>query len=205
MSTSKQSAASRANGQKSRGPITAEGKAKSRFNALKHGIHAETQIMFDETAEDLAELTAEIHQQYHPADPTERFLVDTLIHNEWRLRRMRRVEADLWQHASDSFLGQNMELNECTSGDCFATDSSAFERLQRIVTSCERSYHRALKELVARAHGRLTPQPEQSETTSESAGSFRDNCQPTPNPAPASPEIPANPAPDYVHVAQAPV
>jgi hypothetical protein len=208
MPTAKQSAASRANGQKSRGPITAEGKAKSRFNALKHGIHAETQIMFDETAEALAELAAELHEQYQPADATERFLVDTLIHNEWRLRRMRRVEADLWLHASDAFLGQNMELNECTSGDCFATVSAAFDRLQRIVTSCERSYHRALKELVARAHGLQTPQPEQSETTSNPSGSFRDI-------SPASPETPANPIPEAVpdthmahaltRVAQAPV
>jgi hypothetical protein len=46
--TPKQIAASRANGQKSRGPVTPEGKAASRFNALKHGIHAESQIMFDE-------------------------------------------------------------------------------------------------------------------------------------------------------------
>jgi len=205
MPTAKQSAASRANGQKSRGPVTAEGKAKTRFNALKHGIHAETQIMFDETAEALAELAAELHEQYRPADATERFLVDTLVHNEWRLRRMRRVEADLWEHASDTFLGINMELPECSSGDCFATAAFAFERLQRIVNSCERSYHRALKELVARAHSRRTPQPEQSETTSEPAGSFRDHCQPTPNPAPANPEIPANPASDYVQVAQAPV
>jgi hypothetical protein len=45
MSTRKQRAASRANGQKSKGPITPEGKAKSRFNALKHGIHAQSQIM----------------------------------------------------------------------------------------------------------------------------------------------------------------
>jgi len=37
-----------------------------------------------------------------------------------------------------------------TFGDAFAT----FERLQRVVNSCERVYHRAHKELeTARAHG----------------------------------------------------
>src|ERR1700729_2163410 len=38
MPTENQSAASRANAQHSTGPRTAEGKAASRFNALKHGI-----------------------------------------------------------------------------------------------------------------------------------------------------------------------
>jgi hypothetical protein len=49
--------------------------------------------MFDESPEDLAELSAGYHEHHSPADPDHRLLVDTLIHNEWRLRRMRRVEA----------------------------------------------------------------------------------------------------------------
>ena len=57
MPTPKQQAASRANAQKSTGPRTTAGKAVSRFNALKHGIFAVHQVMFDEKAEDLAELT----------------------------------------------------------------------------------------------------------------------------------------------------
>src|SRR5580704_1894873 len=109
MPTAKQIVASRANGQKSHGPTTSEGKAKSRFNALKHGIHAESQIMFDETTEDLAELTAELHEQYSAADATERFLVDTLISNEWRLRRLRAIEAALWQTGVDTFLNSHTD------------------------------------------------------------------------------------------------
>jgi capsule polysaccharide export protein KpsE/RkpR len=67
MNTRKQRAASRANGQKSQGPITPEGKAKSRYNALKHGMDATQQIIFSESAEDLAELAAEYHELYSPA------------------------------------------------------------------------------------------------------------------------------------------
>jgi hypothetical protein len=185
--TQKQIAASRANGQKSHGPTTNAGKAKSRFNALKHGIHAESQIMFDETAEDLAELAAELHEQYNPADATERFFVDTLVNNEWRLRRLRTVEADLWQTGVNTYLEKHPEFERATSGDALATIGPAFERLQRIVNSCERNYHRALKELVAaqmaRAHASSASQPEGATTTSESSGSFR-----------ANPETPANAA-----------
>ncbi len=55
MPTAKQTAANRMNAQKSTGPRTTAGKAVSRFNALKHGIYAIHQIMFDEKPEDLAE------------------------------------------------------------------------------------------------------------------------------------------------------
>jgi len=205
MSSRKQRAANRANAQKSTGPRTAQGQAATRYNALKHGIFAITQIMFDETAEDLAELAAEYHHQYSPANPKERFLVDTLIANEWRLRRMRRVEAELWEHATNAFLLKNIQVPACSSGDAFATASEQFLRLQRVINSCERNYHRALQELeVARAHGLRsqepetspapaaapTPQPQQSTASSAKMGSFRQTPQTPPF---ASPDAPADP------------
>jgi hypothetical protein len=147
MPTAKQTAANRMNSQESTGPRTTQGQAASRYNAVKHGIFAHTQIMFDEKAEDLADLAAEYHEHHSPADPGERFLVDTLVSNEWRLRRLRRADAEIWQSASNAFLEKNTEAPACTSGDAFATAAPTFERLQRVVNSCERTYHRALKEL----------------------------------------------------------
>ena len=219
-STPKQQAASRANAQKSTGPRTTAGKAASRFNALKHGIYAVHQIMFDEKAEDLAELSAEYHELCSPADAKQRLLVDTLVHSEWRLRRMRRVEAELWQTAYNAFIVENIDrTSTCTSGDAFATGSATFERLQRVVNCCERVYHRALQELerrqeVARGHALRTPQPEaepapepaqqpeQSKPASESSASVRHNFKtpasadpkPAPKPAPAPPSGPDAPA-----------
>jgi len=147
--------------------------------------------MFDEKPEDLAELAAEYHEQYAPADATERELVDALVHNEWRLRRMRRVEAELWQSAHNLFIAKNIDVTStCTSGDAFAEGSLTFERLQRAVNSCERAYHR----LVARAHGLRSPQPEQSKNTSASSASFCQNPQtPPPEPAKATPDLPPTP------------
>ncbi|MGA3238859.1 MAG: hypothetical protein ABSG03_21485 [Bryobacteraceae bacterium] len=214
MATPKQTAANRANAQNSSGPRTTAGKATSRFNALKHGIYAVHQIMFDEKPEDLAELAAEYHEHHRPADANQRFLVDTLVHNEWRIRRTRRVEANLWYRAYDAFVVKNIEVTlTCTSGDAFATDSYTFERLQRIVNSCERVYHRALKELQRlqqvgqalppanpdphpqQAAPAPPPQPKQSKPTSANLGSFRQNPK-TPVPAApyAQPEPSANPA-----------
>jgi hypothetical protein len=198
MPTAKQIAASRANGQKSRGPITQEGKAKSRYNAMKHGIDAKQQIMFAESAEDLAELAAEYHELHSPANPEERFLVDTLVNNEWRLRRLRVVEADLWQSAVDAYLDKHTETESATTGQAFITCGPAFERLQRIVNSCERHYKGAMKELqnaqAARADrlassesesGAAQPpdphaQPAQSTAASASSGSFYSNSEQPP-------------------------
>jgi hypothetical protein len=189
MSTRKQRAASRANGQKSQGPIAPAGKAKSRYNALKHGIDAKQQIMFHESAEDLAELAAEYHEFYSPANVDERFLVDTLVNNEWRLRRLRSVEADLWRAANNLFIENHPEIGESALGDAFESSGPAFDRLQRIMNSCQRQYHYARKELkalqAARPHNQNTPQPEETTTTSASPGSFYSNSE---SPSPASPK-----------------
>ena len=210
MPTPKQTAANRMNSQKSTGPRTSTGKA-SPYNALKHGIFAITQIMFDESAEDLAFLAAEYHEHHSPADSGQRFLVDTLVHNEWRLRRIRRVEAELWEHATNTFLAENSEAPACSSGDAFATASGQFERLQRVANSCERIYHRALKELqaqVARGHALRSsqsetepqtpaepPQPEQSKPSSENLVSFRQNPESPPPAAPKPPDAPPSAPP----------
>jgi hypothetical protein len=200
MPTAKQTAASRMNSQKSTGPRTTQGKAASRFNALKHGIFATAQIMFDESAEDLAELAAEYHEHHNPADTDQRLLVDTLIHNEWRLRRMRRVEAVLWEQAANIFFTQHPESQACNAADAFTTNVGYFERLQRMVNGCERNYHRALKELQRQKSKVLAnvppanpdappqpPQPEQSTTTSTSSASFHTNPKTPPPAAPQSP------------------
>jgi hypothetical protein len=105
---------------------------------------------------------------------------DALIANEWRLRRISRIEANLWETANLSFqvnnLVKDIEVPDpCSSGDDFATDSS-FERLQHFVNSCARNDHRALTELqVARSPGRRTPQPQHSKTTSAKLASLRKN------------------------------
>jgi hypothetical protein len=209
MPTAKQTAANRMNSQKSTGPRTPQGQAASRYNALKHGIFATTQIMFDEKAEDLADLAAEYHEHHSPADPNARFLVDTLVINEWRLRRLRRAEAELWQSASNAFLEKNTEAPACSSGDAFATAAPTFDRLQRVVNSCERAYHRALKELQAKVRQALppanpgpqpqkaeptptpAPQPEQSTPVCAKMASFRQN----PETPPAASETPDAPSP----------
>jgi hypothetical protein len=170
------------------------GAAASPFNALEHGVDAVSQIVFTESAADLAELSAEYHQLYSPANSADRFLVDTLINNEWRRRRLCCVEADLQVAATN------------LSGEACVKATGPIRRLQRVVNSYKRNYRHALEELqrlqVGQAQGMPIPQPEQSKSTSTFSASFSDHSQtlsaaaPKPAHAPlsAGPEPVASPA-----------
>jgi hypothetical protein len=205
MSTRRQRAASRANAQKSTGPRTTEGKAASRFNALKHGIDAQQQTMFGESAEDLAALAAEYHELHAPANADERFLVDSMVNYEWRLRRLRGVEASLWLTAAKDTRSSGGALNSGGAfniSDAFNNGARAFDRLQRMVNSCERHYHRARKELqaaqAARADSQTAPQAQETAATSGPSASFRTNPPSAPEMPTADLKITANSAPNSI-------
>src|SRR5713226_8953725 len=96
MSSQAQINANRLNSKKSTGPTSREGKAASSLNALKSGIHARSHIIPGEDPAELEALTAAFLLEFQPAGPNQLALVDTLIAAEWTARRLRRIEADLW-------------------------------------------------------------------------------------------------------------
>lgn len=106
MSTSdKQRKANMANAQKSTGPKTAAGKARSRRNALKHGIlSAETLITDGESKEDTATFEAlreELKADLDPQGLLQEILVDRLVALIWRWRRVLRYENGATREGAD--------------------------------------------------------------------------------------------------------
>jgi hypothetical protein len=87
----KQWAANRENAQKGTGPRTEDGKRRSRRNALRHGLTAETVIDALEDTEDYRAFEAAIIADYDPTTAVERDLVSPL----WRIRRATGIETDL--------------------------------------------------------------------------------------------------------------
>ena len=75
MSSLKQIAANRRNALKSTGPTTDEGKARSRCNAVRHGLTAETVIAGLEDAEDYQAFEATVTADYEAETAVERELV----------------------------------------------------------------------------------------------------------------------------------
>ena len=81
-------ATARINGAKSNGPITAEGKAISSQNSLKHGLSSSRVVLPHESQEDYDKLEASLINRFKPADELESDLVQEMAAARWRLRRI---------------------------------------------------------------------------------------------------------------------
>jgi len=97
MTSFRQIEANRRNACKSTGPITEEGKQRSRCNAVRHGLTAETVIGTLEDAEDYQAFEAAIIADYDVQSAVERELVLRLASLLWRLRRATTMETGLFE------------------------------------------------------------------------------------------------------------
>ena len=155
MATKKQIAANRRNAQRSTGPQTSEGKSASSQNALRTGIYAAAEaVLPHEDPQDLAELAAGYHAHYQPQSPAERCLLDSLVSDEWLLRRFRRIEGELFSDRVTSITGDTRPL-----GDAYGMISTTLERLQRRINATRKSYLKTLEALESLRAARLAEPP----------------------------------------------
>src|ERR1700720_4448216 len=97
MSSLRQIEANRRNARLSTGPVTEEGKRRSRHNALRHGPTAETVIGALEDVEDYAAFEMAVTADYDAQSAVERELVLRLASLLWRLRRATAIESALFK------------------------------------------------------------------------------------------------------------
>jgi hypothetical protein len=97
MTSIRQIDANRRNARKSTGPTTVEGKQRSRCNAVRHGLTAETIIGALEDADDYKAFEAAIIRDYEARSVVERELVLRLASLLWRLRRASTIETGLFE------------------------------------------------------------------------------------------------------------
>jgi hypothetical protein len=85
--------ANRANAQKSTGPRTADGMARSRANALTHGLTSRELILLPtEDAAAFEQFRAALLQTLSPIGPEEAALAETIVAQHWRLQRIPALE-----------------------------------------------------------------------------------------------------------------
>lgn len=96
MTTEAQQIARAANGAKSRGPITPEGKSVSRLNAMKHGIYSELVLIEGEHEADLVSFGRRLRASLAPMGELELMLADKIVATAWRLRRLVGIEGALY-------------------------------------------------------------------------------------------------------------
>src|SRR5665811_1197529 len=82
---------------KSTGPTTPEGKDRSRCNAVRHGLTAETVIAALEDAKDYQAFEATVIADYDVESEVERELVLRLASVLWRLRRATGIETAIFE------------------------------------------------------------------------------------------------------------
>jgi hypothetical protein len=97
MTSFRQIEANRGNARRSTGPKTEDGKRRSRRNAIRHGLTAETVVVALEDIEDYQAFEAAIIANYDARTAVERELVLRLASLLWRMRRATAIETDLLQ------------------------------------------------------------------------------------------------------------
>ena len=115
--------ANRRNALRSTGPRTEDGKQRSRVNALRHGLTAETVVGSLEDAEDYKAFEAAIIADYEAETAVARELVLRLASLLWRLRRANAIEADLFEIQVEALRQRQLAVATQTPDD---TVSKAF-------------------------------------------------------------------------------
>src|SRR3954467_13681538 len=95
MATARQIDANRRNAQKSTGPKTEEGKQRTRFNSLKHGLGAIHVPLPHEDPNEYTHILTGLMDTYQPANAQEQMLVHNIASGYLRMQRASRFEASI--------------------------------------------------------------------------------------------------------------
>jgi hypothetical protein len=129
------------------GAKTAEGKARSSMNALRHGLTARVVVLPTEDMAAYQAFSREIVDSLDAQTPVERQFAQTIADNQWRMNRIRSIEDGMlglghFEEAGD-FEASNTEIHAAmTTARAFRDDSKAFVNL----SIYEQRLHRTMKE-----------------------------------------------------------
>jgi hypothetical protein len=179
MTSTLKSAASRVNGAKSKGPITAEGKNQSSRNSLVHGFTAKHIIVLAcENEDEFQELLDDYSGAYQPGSAVESGLVEEMVACRWRMQRLRAIETALLDSEMDRAAAET--ATQVATDDPSHQLAFAFRRLvdeSRAISLASR-YEARLHRIHERSHQTLRElQQTRREQTAEPA-----------SPAPVLPE-----------------
>lgn len=137
------------------GVKTEEGKAITRYNAIKHGLLSKEVLIDGEDEQALASLGKKLRQELQPTTEIEMVLVDRIIANTWRLKRIMGIERKTMVseykhkfHSEYRFKDEwetEDDIDEQATSEMISNE--VMEKLIRYETSIERSIYKALHEL----------------------------------------------------------
>jgi hypothetical protein len=146
MRSEKQIQASRTNGSKSRGPVTAEGRRNSAENRKHRLICANAVVLEGESRKQFLKLLGEFQEEFQPRTASHRLLVEKLAMAQWRQSRLLTYERN-------AILRESAKQRASTGiVEPSIVDGLAFESLTRSAMS---EYEMRLDRQVARWYDRL--------------------------------------------------
>ena len=170
MSTERQQRASRANGSKSRGPVTPAGKLASSRNAITHGMLCGTIVLNGESADRFLGLLAALFEEFEPQTPFEESLIENMAAARWRQMRIWGMEKAGMEHEmhrqsrmSNSTGLDPSEYAATLAASAFRTlsdDSRSLELINRYESRFDRQYYRAHRRFVETRDRRTPPSPQ---------------------------------------------
>lgn len=152
MSSLRRILASRANGARSRGPVTAQGKHRSSRNSLQHGLLADIIVMEDESATAFDDHLNQFVSRLQPADDVEFGMVEEIAAASWRMRRAWAFETRLLDNAvaaadaDDS--GDSDPLDRMTDAFTTLANGPALGLIHRYETRLHLMYQRSMHNLL---------------------------------------------------------
>jgi len=141
------------------GVKTDEGKAVSKYNAIKHGLLSKEVLLEGEDEGTLIEMGKRLRAELEPQTELELVLVDRITANVWRLKRVMQMEREMMDNSrkntfSDSLqkLGQTLTHYDIAHNDIYG-------KLIRYESSIERGIYKALHELQRIQSARMGEKP----------------------------------------------
>jgi hypothetical protein len=154
----RRAAAARANGAKSRGPVTPIGKANSSRNSHRHGLRSQTLFADPESAGQLTALLASFKRTLQPQSEIEHTVIGTMALARWRQTCLWKLETSLLNREIGRLKSLTPDEDPVTltalAFRLLVDHGCSLEIINRLESRCERQYDRAVDRLTAlRAHG----------------------------------------------------
>ncbi len=199
MSSQRRIDSSRANGAKSRGPVTPEGRARSDMAPATHGLTARRVLLENESETDFQVLRDLCLRHFQPRDDYEKDLVEQLVAARWRLDRTWAYETALLEveigrrepEIEKEFKSCSEEVRNALALRALYEESPVLAGLSRYEVRFRRICDKIAKRLDSlRANRKTHEEPSSSPADLRPSGGTPppSNCPPSPS-EPATPDV----------------
>jgi hypothetical protein len=138
---------SRANGARSHGPLTPQGKLQSSKNSVRHGLLTKCAVLPNESRENFEKLLDRYITRLRPADEIELGIVEEMVSAYWRTRRLWAIENRSIANALPAEPGMD-EVGRITAAFTRLATTPELNLMHRYETRLHRIQQRALHNLL---------------------------------------------------------